>query len=216
MGYEEELGLDSEKALQLTYKLICATGMSKGEKIEKLKALVERMVGALGEENVVTLDTLNTLGVMLKNNGEYEEARKVYERCVAGQEKVLGEYHKDTLATVTNLGVAYNRLKDYEKALECYERALKGSEKTLGKTHPETLVTVMNIANVYNVGSENYGKAEELYQRALEGYEAQLGNDHIETMRCAENYRECLKSSGNSAGLIELKRSHPNVESYDT
>ena len=77
-------------------------------------------------------------------------------------------------------------------------------------------MTVMNIANVHNVGSENYGKAEELYQRALEGYEAQLGNDHIETMRCAENYRDCLKSSGNSAVLIELKKSHPNVESYDT
>ena len=133
-----------------------------------------------------------------------------------GREKVLGVDHKDTLMTVTCLGNVYCRLKDYEKALEYYERALKGKEKMLGKTHPETLRTVMNIAIVYNDGLKDYGKAEELYQRALEGYEAQLGKDHENTMRCAENYRNCLQCSGNSAGLIELKKSHPNVESYDT
>ena len=85
----------------------------------------------------------------LFENEEYEEARKVYERCLAGREKVLGEDHKKTLMTVNNLGNVYYGLQDYEKALEYYERALKGYEKTLGKTHPDTLTTVMNIANVY-------------------------------------------------------------------
>ena len=54
-----------------------------------------------------------------------------------------------------------------------------------------------------------------LYQRALEGYEAQLGKDHDDTMRCAENYRVCLKTSGNSAGLAELRKADPNVDNYD-
>ena len=49
-------------------------------------------------------------------------------------------------------------------------------------------------------------KAEELYERALEGYEAQLGKDHVDTMRCAENYRNFLEASGNSAGLAELRK----------
>eukprot|EP00519_Triparma_laevis_P014727 CAMPEP_0182492236 /NCGR_PEP_ID=MMETSP1321-20130603/1439_1 /TAXON_ID=91990 /ORGANISM="Bolidomonas sp., Strain RCC1657" /LENGTH=80 /DNA_ID=CAMNT_0024694675 /DNA_START=6 /DNA_END=245 /DNA_ORIENTATION=- len=80
------------------------------------------MVGALGEENVVTLETLNTLGNQLRKNGELEEARKVLERCLVGREKVLGEDHKDTLGTVNNLGEVYYELKDYEKALEYYER----------------------------------------------------------------------------------------------
>jgi tetratricopeptide (TPR) repeat protein len=173
-GYEEQLGPDSEKALEVTLSLICATVMSEGERIEKLRVLVERMVRALGEENVVTLAALGQLGIQLRQNGEPEEARKVYERCLAGQEKVLGEDHKDTLDTVCNLGVVYDvGLEDYEKALEFYERALKGNEKTLGKTHPDTLGAVVNIASVYQEGLKDYGIAEELYQRALEGYEAQ-------------------------------------------
>ncbi|GMH83672.1 hypothetical protein TrST_g11659 [Triparma strigata] len=115
---------------------------------------------AFGEENVVTLNTLNQLGCRLQENGELEESRKVKERCLAGQERVLGEDHKDTLATVMNLGAVYHELEDYEKALEYYERALKGYEKTLGRTHPSTLDTVMNIATVYMDGLKDFGKAE--------------------------------------------------------
>ena len=213
-GYEEQLGPDSEKALEATFHLIMSTRMSHGERIEKLRVLVGRMVGALGEENVVTLETLNSLGVVLKDNGEYEEARKVYERCLAGRVKELGENHKDTLMTVNNLGNVYTKLEDNEKALEYYERALKGSEKMLGKTHPETLGTVMNIATVYDDGLKDFGKAEELYKRALEGYEAQLGKDHQHTKDCAWNFADLLKKSGNSAGLEALKEAHPNVEDY--
>lgn len=169
-GYEEQLGPDSEKALDATSSLICVTQMSMGEASSKYRALVKRMMGALGEENVVALDTLNSLGAMLKENGEYEETRKILEKILSVQEKLLGEDHKQTLGTLNNLGVVYRALKDYEKALEYYERALKGSEKTLGKTHPETLSTVYNIATIYLVGLKNFWKAEELYQRALERY----------------------------------------------
>ncbi|GMH52638.1 hypothetical protein TL16_g01274 [Triparma laevis f. inornata] len=55
-GYEEQLGRNSAKALD---SLIAATTLSLDEKIEKLRDLVKRMERALGEENVVTLDTLN-------------------------------------------------------------------------------------------------------------------------------------------------------------
>ena len=212
-GYEDQLGPDSEKTLDVTFSWIMSTGMSMGEVIEKLRVLVGRMVGALGEDNAVTLDTLNSLGSRLKENGEFEKARKVLERCIAGQERVLGVDHKQTLMTVNNLGVVYDDLGNYEKALEYYERDLKGSEKTLGKTHPHTLSTLMNIASAY-MRLEDHGKAEELYQRALKGYEAQLGKDHKNTKDCAWNLMTCLETSGNSAELKALKEAHPNVESY--
>ena len=118
-GYKVQLGPDSEKALEATYGLTMVTCSSDGEIIYKLRVLVERMVGALGEENVVTLKTLNSLGVELRQRArEPEEARGVYERCLAGQEKVLGEDHKNTLATVNNLGAVYGRFENWEKALD--------------------------------------------------------------------------------------------------
>jgi hypothetical protein len=53
------------------------------------------------------LDTLSSLGIKLYDIGDYEEARKVYEKCLLGKETVLGEDHKKTLATVNNLGTVF-------------------------------------------------------------------------------------------------------------
>jgi tetratricopeptide (TPR) repeat protein len=195
-GYEKELGRNDEKTLEATCGLIMVTCSSDEERIEKLRDLVARMKAALGEDNETTLDTLNSLGSRLNDLGDYEDARKVYEKCLLGQEKVLGEDHKKTLDTVNNLGNVYYKMEDYEKALEYYERALKGKEKTLGKTHPDTLSTVYNIANVYKAGMKDYEKAEELYRRALEGNEAQLGKDHENTKDCANNLALCLHEAG--------------------
>ena len=68
------------------------------------------------------METLNSLGAVLKKNG-HEEAKEDWERCLVGQTKVLGEDHKDTLGTFNNLGIIYFSLENYEKALEHYERA---------------------------------------------------------------------------------------------
>ncbi|GMH73465.1 hypothetical protein TL16_g06201 [Triparma laevis f. inornata] len=180
-GYKEQPGRDSEKALDVTYSLMCATVMSDVERIEKYRDLLKRMEKALGEENVVTLETLNQLGDELHDNKEYDEAVKVYERYLAGRMKVLGEDHQNALDTLNNLGIVYDEgLKNYEKGLEYYKRALEGSERSLGKNHPSTLPTVECIACAYSDGVKDYEKEEEYYERAIEGYEAQLGKDQIE------------------------------------
>ncbi|GMH50091.1 hypothetical protein TL16_g00691 [Triparma laevis f. inornata] len=176
-GFEEQLGRDSEKALEATLGLIAMMGSSQAELIRsqveligKLGDLVKMSVRALGEENFVTLDTLDVLGNALQRNEQFEEAKEVWEiNFLAVRTKALGEAHKDTCQTLNNLGVVFKKLKNYEKALEYYERALKGSETVAGKTHPETLDIVTNIAGVYHVLKDE--KAEELYPRALEGYE---------------------------------------------
>ena len=62
-GYEQQLGRDSKKALDLTRTLIAIIGMSLDDCIAKSRYLVKRSVGALGEENVVTLSALSELGV---------------------------------------------------------------------------------------------------------------------------------------------------------
>ncbi|GMH53715.1 hypothetical protein TL16_g01510 [Triparma laevis f. inornata] len=60
-GYEEQLGRDSEKTLDATSSLLAntASGYSNETLIEKFRDLVKRCERALGEENVVTLETLN-------------------------------------------------------------------------------------------------------------------------------------------------------------
>ena len=195
-GYEEQLRPDDAKTLETTYFLICANTTSYGETIKKLRDVWKRCERALGEENVVILDTLNSIGINLYNKGAYEVTKEVWEKCLAGQLKVLGEDHKQTLNSLNNLGVVYGALKNYEKALECYEIVLKGRERTLGMSHPATLGSVVNIAVACHEGTKDYGKAEEFYQTALEGYEAQLGKEHEDTKRCAFNLGACYLNSG--------------------
>ena len=115
---------------------------------KKSRDLLKRCERALGEENVVTFETFNLLACVLQDNGEYEEARKVWERCLAGRTKVLGEDHKQTLDTLMNLGIVYDNLGNSEKALEYFERSLQGFEKTMGKNHPQTLHTLENMSAV--------------------------------------------------------------------
>ncbi|GMH58895.1 hypothetical protein TL16_g02709 [Triparma laevis f. inornata] len=204
-GYEEQLGRDSEKALEATSYLIMTTCSANDEVIEKLRDLLKRMEKALGEENVVTLETLNDLGCRLKESGEYEETIKIWERCLAGGTKVIGEDHAKTLDSLNNRGAVYGDLKNYEKALKYFERALKGYERKLVTSHPETLDTVTNIAILYKHVSD-YAQAEPLFERAFEGYEAQLGKDHNITINCAKHYGAFLEVVGNEGKLVELRK----------
>lgn len=208
-GYEELQGSESENVLGVTYGLTMATDVSTGEKIEKLRDLVKRAEGALEKQNQVTLETLNSLGIRLKMNGQYKESKKVKERCLTVLLDVLGEQPKKTLASLGNLGNVYGSLQNWEKALEYYERALKGWEKLKGKVHPSTLTSVMNIAMVYIDGLKEYAKAEEYCDKALKGFIQQLGTNHPHTKRTVQIYKNCLEESGNSLRLAELKEEYP-------
>ena len=59
---KEQLRRESKKALDSTCGLIMVGDYDGTEKTKKLRDLVKRMERALGEENVVTLETLNNLG----------------------------------------------------------------------------------------------------------------------------------------------------------
>ncbi|GMH92506.1 hypothetical protein TL16_g12368 [Triparma laevis f. inornata] len=107
--YGEQLGRDNEKALETTRALILSTAEEYSDGlgliIVKFRNLLKRCERALGEENVVTLQALNSLGAELIDHGKYEEATEVWEGCLAGRMKVHGEDHRLALASMTNLGV---------------------------------------------------------------------------------------------------------------
>mmetsp|Transcript_12506 Transcript_12506/g.22801 ORF Transcript_12506/g.22801 Transcript_12506/m.22801 type:complete len:605 (-) Transcript_12506:35-1849(-) len=219
-GYEEQLGSDSEKALEVTYELILMTASIDDENIEKIRDLLKRMEGVLGKENALTLKGLKQLGDVLMENGVTKEAKEVYKTWLMGQEKIMQrlpsseEDQRGMLVTLMNVGAVNYTLQNYEKALEFYQRALKGEERTLGKAHPNTLKAVMNIAIVCE-GLKDYGKAEEYHKRALGSFEEHLGNQHQHTKNAAKALSQCYEKSGNTKGLKELRHSHPNVEAYD-
>ncbi|MCJ1242503.1 hypothetical protein MMC14_010511 [Varicellaria rhodocarpa] len=118
--------------------------------------------------------------------GRYDEAEKLYERALAGNEEQLGPKHLNTLETVETLAIVYDNQSRYDEAEKLYERALAGKEEKLGSKHPNTLGTVHNLANVYR-NQNRYDEAEKLYERVLAGNEEQLGPKQPNTLLTVQN-----------------------------
>jgi hypothetical protein len=58
---------------------------------------------AIGPDHTSTLNTVNNLGLLYRDQGKLAEAEKMYLRGLAGYEKALGPDHTSTLNTVCNL-----------------------------------------------------------------------------------------------------------------
>ena len=66
--------------------------------------------------------TANNLACVLWDQGKLEEAKAMYERALAGQERALGADHPDTLQTVNNLADLLNDTGDAAAAAALRER----------------------------------------------------------------------------------------------
>ncbi|KAH0556924.1 hypothetical protein GP486_005284, partial [Trichoglossum hirsutum] len=64
---------------------------------------LEAREATLGAEHLETLNSINSLGVVLALQGKYIEAEAMYRRALEGEERVLGEEHPDTLTSMANL-----------------------------------------------------------------------------------------------------------------
>ncbi|KIJ50252.1 hypothetical protein M422DRAFT_116234, partial [Sphaerobolus stellatus SS14] len=126
-------------------------------------------------------DVAYTFGNFYWKVGQYEEAERMYEQALAGQEKALGPNHTKTLITVVALGLLYSNLGRLEEAERMYERALAGQEKALGSNHAYTLITVDNLGQLYSKLGR-LEEAERMYERALAGKEKALGPNHTSTL----------------------------------
>ena len=121
---------------------------------------------ALGAEHPDTLSSVNNLGSLLRNKGDYEGAAALYRRALEGKEKALGAEHPSTLSSVNNLGSLLSDKGDYEGAEALYRRALEGREKALGAEHPETLRNASNLGWLLNENNRRGAALELLRSKA--------------------------------------------------
>lgn len=108
------------------------------------------MEATLGPKHIEVAEILNSIGLVLKKRGDYDEAQTLYERAIKIIRDTFGpnqEHYK--------LGICYNNLADldrersnYDDALRIYRRALTIIEKTLGSEHSEAAEILHNIGQV--------------------------------------------------------------------
>ncbi len=169
------------------------------------KRILESREKALGAEHLDTLMSVNNLGNLLSDKGDYDGAEALYRRALEGKEKALGAEHPDTLSSVNNLGSLLGDKGDYDGAEALCRRALEGYEKALGAEHPDTLTSVNNLGNLLS-NKGDYDGAEALYRRALEGREKALGAEHPETIASAYSLASMINRRNRRPEAIALLR----------
>ncbi len=96
----------------------------------------------LGEEDPDTLDSINSMGLLLWAQGRLAEAEPYWREALEKRRRTLGEEHPDTLDSIGNMGSllrAQGRLAEAEPYLR---EDLEKSRRTLGEEHPDTLVSL--------------------------------------------------------------------------
>ena len=158
-----------------------------------------------GPDHPDTLSSVNTLGILLSDKGDYTGEEQMFRRALAGREKTFGPNHPHTLSSLNNLGGPLYKKGDYAGAEEMYRRALTGKEKALGPDHPDTLNSVNNLGVLLRAKGD-YAGAEEMYRRALMGMEKALGPDHPDTLKSVNNLGNLLSDKGDYTGAEEMHR----------
>jgi tetratricopeptide (TPR) repeat protein len=80
--------------------------------------------------------------MILNQQGEYDEALKLYRKALKIRRHVYGEDHKDVAITLCNIGVAFHGQGKHDETVEVYEEALGVYTRALG-------VDNKNIADVH-------------------------------------------------------------------
>ena len=101
-----------------------------------------------GSDHPSVANLVNNLGLVLRNLGDLDGARKAYQRALAIDEKSFGPDHPSVAIDVNNLGMVLQDLGDLDGARKAYQRALAIDEKAFGPDHPKVAIRVNNLGGV--------------------------------------------------------------------
>ena len=116
---------------------------------------------AWGPDHTSTLDTVNNLGNLYKNQGKLVEAEEMYRRALAGKEKAWGPDHTSTLRTINNLRLLNASRGGYIKVREIHSQALDRRDRAHDtKQHLQAPPSIGKaILNKLKIGMRRQNKA---------------------------------------------------------
>ena len=118
--------------------------------------------------------TLNKIGIMFENLGQFEDASEALNRSLKIHIGVFGKDHLEPARIMGNLAVTLDSLGKYDQSISLYEQSLRIIEMHIGFENEEIAVLLSNFGVTYdNLGE--YEKALPLHQRSLDIYEKVQG-----------------------------------------
>ncbi|KAK3942068.1 hypothetical protein QBC46DRAFT_84908 [Diplogelasinospora grovesii] len=169
------LGVNRQLALAIQ-------GQGRLEEAEKIfTQVLETSKKTLGEEHLITLNTMDDLAHMYGKGGRFEEAEKLLIQVVETSKKTFGEEHLITLNTMDDLAHMYQGQDRFEEAEKLFIQVLLLRTRKLGEDHLHTLGTMQKLWKVY-WRQDRFKEAEKLFAKVLDTYKTKYGEDHYTTL----------------------------------
>ncbi|CAB1106731.1 unnamed protein product [Ectocarpus sp. CCAP 1310/34] len=197
-GKYDEAGKLYERSLAIREKALGPDHPDVAQSLNNWAVLLESQVRAIripGSFLWYPIDSgvLNNRALLLKAQGNYDEAGKLYERSLAIREKALGPDHPDVAQSLNNWALLLESQGKYDQAGPLYDRSLAIREKVQGPDHPAVALTLNNRAGLLKAQG-NYDEAGKLYERSLAIREKALGPDHPDVAQSLNNWALLLES----------------------
>jgi tetratricopeptide (TPR) repeat protein len=163
---------------------------------------IERLGGA---DSAQLAQSLNDLGVLLREDGDVARATPLLEESLAMRRRVLGGKDKDVAVTLVELARAYEDRGARDRAEPLFREALDIRREVLGEAHRETATSKGELALLLWRRGDIAG-AEPLFRQALETSRAALGEDHPNVGASWNNVGLMLLEKGDFAGAEPMFR----------
>jgi eukaryotic-like serine/threonine-protein kinase len=152
----------------------------------------------LGDDDPTTLTSLNSMGIMLSEQGLNAEAEAYVREAVGRYRRILGDEHRDTLTAINNMGALLQSLGRYTEAEAYLRESLEIFRRTLGDEHPSTLHAIHNMGALLR-HLDRLTEAEPYLREAVEGRRRILGGDHPDTLNSLNSIGVLLSDQGRYA-----------------
>ena len=133
------------------------------------------MAAAYGDDSWRAADVYNTLGVLLLEKGEFEEAVWAFRRALDIREKCAGCNEGDLALSLYNLAIALSEKGKWDDAEPLHRRALSIRERVQPGS-PELALSLSGLAAVLWHKEDHVG-AVTLFRRSIEILESAVGPD---------------------------------------
>jgi tetratricopeptide (TPR) repeat protein len=125
------------------------------------------------------VNALNSLGVLFKFSGNFDEAANLYQRALDLALQTFEAAHRTVATLYHNIGGLDHARGRFAAAEAPARRAWELNAKLLGPDHPQTAADAVAYGAVL-VDLGRAGEAVELYRHALAIFERVFGREHFE------------------------------------
>jgi tetratricopeptide (TPR) repeat protein len=157
----------------------------------------------LGEEDSITLDSMELVGLVIGSRGKFKDAEAIHRRVLAIRTKVLEPKHPDTLRSMSNIGLCLQQQGKNKEAEEMYRQTLATTRIVLGRYHLATLEIMSNLADVLDK-ERKFEEAEAMHREVLALKEKIMGDTHLSTLTAVHGLAGVLAKQGSYSESLAL------------